>query len=386
MLELQQTTTSRVIISGPTKPLAFFVAGDGRIASVDAPQNTEANEMSTLGMVDLQVNGFGGIDFNKDDLTAEELDHALTAMLATGVARCLPTIITAHTECLRARLRALDSAICNSRLGPVMIDGIHIEGPFLSAKDGYAGCHPKDAMRLPSIENFDYLTEGLRTPIAMMTLAPEHDGSTQFIRELVSRGTTVSLGHTRATRDQILQAIEAGATMSTHLGNGIAHMLEKNNNPLFAQLGEDRLIAGLIADGVHVPPYMLQSWIRAKQVSRVALVTDATAAAATRPGTYTLGDVTIERGTDGIVREPGSPYLAGSGVTLDQCVRNIMNWHGYDLATTFCMARNTPLSVLGKSAIPSVGDIAECVFWQQHDAQWHVTGARIGNWQVHINS
>lgn len=386
MLELQQATASKIQVSYATRSFEIGISDAGQITAIDDRAGSSSDMLSTFGLVDLQVNGFGGVDFNAEGLTADMLDHALTAMLATGVTRCLPTLITAQTDTLRERLKVLDKAICTSRLGPVMVDGIHLEGPFLSPEDGYAGCHPKDAMCLPSLKTYNYLTEGLTTPIALLTLAPELEGSADFIREIAGQNITVALGHTRATREEIEAAVAAGALMSTHLGNGIAHLLEKNNNPLFAQLGEDNLVAGLIADGIHVPPFMLQSWMRAKQTNRIALVTDATAAAAAPPGSYTLGDVAIERGVDGVVREAGSPYLAGSSATLDQCVRNVMKWFDYDFETAFLMARDTPLSVLKKSAMPAIDDIAEYVSWGRCDGEWHVREARIGPWQVQLNS
>ncbi|MBT3359220.1 MAG: N-acetylglucosamine-6-phosphate deacetylase [Rhodospirillales bacterium] len=340
------------------------------------------DDQTTLGLVDVQVNGFAGVDFNSDGLTAEELDCALTAMLATGVTRCLPTIITAAPDRLRARLVALDTAVRESRLGPWMVDGIHLEGPFLSPEDGYAGCHPTEAMRPPSLEVFDKLTANLAAPVRLITVAPELDGAIPFIEALSRRGTVVALGHSSATHDVVKHAADAGARMSTHLGNAISHLLEKNNNTLFAQLGEDRLAAGFIADGAHIPPYMLQSWIRAKEPRRTVLVTDATAAAAAEPGMYTLGDLGIERGDDGVVREPGSPYLAGSSATLDGCIRNVMRWFGYDFAAAFAMARNHPLSILNLPTAPAVGDAAEFVRWSREGDEWRVIASRIGPWQV----
>ncbi len=382
MPDLQQATAAEIIISQPSRPRRYAVADDGRIAAAGAVVAEVGDAITTPGLVDLQVNGFGGVDFNADGLTADALDRALTAMLATGVTRCLPTIITAPADRLKARLQALDAAVRDSRLGPFMVAGIHLEGPFLSPEDGYAGCHPKHAMRLPTIAAYDELTGGLGTPVVLTTIAPERAGAVPFIRELVARGVVVALGHTHALRDDILKAADAGAAMSTHLGNAISHQLEKNDNPLFAQLGEDRLTAGLIADGIHIPPYMLQSWIRAKTTGRVVLVTDATAAAAAEPGKYTLGDLAIERGADGVVREPGSPYLAGSCATLDGCLWNVMHWFGYDFATVFRMVRDTPLSILGRAAEPRTGDIAECVDWRRADTGWQVAGARVGPWQI----
>ena len=381
MARLRKSETSEFTISGPGAAFRCDVDATGRICGIH-PASPNDKKIVTLGLVDLQVNGFAGIDFNADGLTAEGLDQALTAMLASGVTRRLPTIITAAPDRLRARLSALDAAIRESQLGPWMVMGLHLEGPFLSKEDGYAGCHPKDAMRLPNVAVYDALTADLSMPVRLVTVAPELDGALHFIETLSRRGVVVALGHTEATSDSVRRAADAGARMSTHLGNAVTHLLEKNNNTLFAQLGEDRLAAGFIADGAHIPPYMLQSWIRAKQPQRTMLVTDATAAAAAEPGMYTLGDLIIERGEDGVVREPGSPYLAGSSMTLDACVRNVMQWFGYDFDTAFAMARDHPLSILECPTMLDYGDAAEFVQWEKVGDDWHVVESQIGPWQV----
>ena len=368
---------TEVVVSAPGAPRRYRVTPDGTIAEA-APAEADTERMVTLGLVDIQVNGFGGVDFNHHGLTAETLDRALEAMLANGVTRCLPTIITASQDRLRARLQAVDAAIANSRLGRWMVRGLHLEGPFLSPEDGYAGCHPKEAMRPASLEAFDALTEGLQTPVRIVTVAPESEGAIEFIRAAKQRGIRVAIGHTKATRDEVERAVEAGACLSTHLGNGIGHLLEKNENPLLAQLGEDRLSASFIGDGIHIPPYMLQTYIRAKETARTILITDATAGAAASPGRYTLGDVNIERGADGVVHEPGSPYLAGSSATLGGVVSNVVEWFGYDLAEAVTMARTNPLRLLGEADQPAPGDAAELVWWRRTEAGWQVDEAQVG--------
>lgn len=360
----------------------YRVEGSGRVIGWEKAAPTPVVPV-TLGLVDVQVNGFAGIDFNREDLKAADLDRALSAMLACGVTRCLPTIITAVPERMRARLRALDRAIWESRLGTLMVDGLHIEGPFLSPEDGFAGCHPKDAMQPASMKTFDSLVDGLHTPVSMVTVAPECEGALAFIRKATARGLIVAIGHTNATRAQVEEAAEAGARLSTHLGNAISHQLVKNENPLFAQLGEDRLFASFIADGIHIPVYMLQSWIRAKEVKRSVAVTDATAGAAAAPGSYTLGDVPIERCEDGVVREPGSKYLAGSSATMDGILRNLMAWFGFDLETALTVARTNPLHLLRRPAIPDQGDVAEFVWWRGAEDGLRVARAQVGPYRYH---
>jgi N-acetylglucosamine-6-phosphate deacetylase len=297
------------------------------------------------GLFDLQVNGFAGIDFNDDAITAGALDHALAAMRACGVSHCLPTLITAHEATLAARLAALDAAVAGSRFAS-MVPGYHLEGPFLSPAQGYAGCHPAAAMVAPDTTLLDRLRAIPRRPVLMLTLAPELPGAIALIRDGVGRGMVVALGHTSADRQTIEAAAEAGATLSTHLGNALPQPQPKFDNPLMAQLAEDRLTATLIADGIHVPPHALKAMIRAKGDANVILVTDATAAAESPPGRYKFASMTLAREADGRVHEPDSARLAGSSLTLDQAVRNIVAWHIAPLSAALRYARENPRTVL----------------------------------------
>ncbi len=306
--------------------------------------------MITGGLVDLQVNGFAGVDFNAADdsppLTADALDGALEAMLATGVTCCLPTVITAPADVLARRLRVLDAAVANSRLGPLMCPGFHLEGPFLNPANGYAGCHPPTAMMLPSYELIRDLESGLHRPILLLTLAPELAGAEACIAAARKAGKLVAIGHSAATGEAVARAAAAGASLSTHLGNGLPPILPKLDNPVFAQLAENRLHASFIADGIHLPPFALKAMIRAKGPGGAFLVTDATAAAAAVPGFYRFGELTVERGADGAVRVPGAQVLAGSSLCLDAAVRNVVRWGIATAREALDLASTVPASLL----------------------------------------
>jgi len=292
------------------------------------------------------VNGFAGVDFNSARLTADALDHALHAMLRTGVTRCLPTLITAPESVLAARLAALDTAVAESRLGPLMVPGYHLEGPFLSPRDGYAGCHDAAAMIAPDRRLVERIAMGLRRPILLLTLAPELPGAAALIRWCRARGMVVAIGHTAAGPAEIAEAVAAGAALSTHLGNAAARIQHKFDNPIMAQLAEDGLAAGFIADGLHVPPFALKAMIRAKGVSRTILVTDATAAAAAPAGRYDFAGMAIERNEAGEVRAPGGSVLAGSALTLDLAVRNLVAWRIASADEAIRMASDHPAQAL----------------------------------------
>lgn len=299
----------------------------------------------SAGLVDLQVNGFAGVDFNAETITAEALDQALEAMLATGVTTCLPTLITAHPHELEARLRALDAAVAASRLGPAMCPGYHLEGPFLNPLPGYCGCHPPEAMTAADPALIARLRRLATRPILMVTLAPELPGALELVAALAGEGVIVALGHTAAGFEQVAAAAAAGARLSTHLGNGMTQSAHKLENPIFAQLAEDRLEASFIADGIHIHPRALKVLLRAKGLDRAMLVTDAVAGAAAAPGQYRFAGMAIERTQAGAIRLP-SGALAGSALCLDQAVRNLVAWGLATAEQALALASTRPLALL----------------------------------------
>ena len=302
--------------------------------------------MITPGLVDIQVNGFAGVDFNDGHLTSDGLDHALEAMLATGVTSCLPTIITAYPDELEARFVALDRSITESRLGALICPGYHLEGPFLNSADGFSGCHPASAMTAADAALVEHLQGLLKRPILLVTVAPEVAGGLDFIRAMHTQSRLVSIGHSAANFSMVDAAVVAGATLSTHLGNGLPQILPKLDNPLFAQLAEDGLLATFIADGIHIPPQALKALIRAKGIERSALVTDATAAAEAPSGVYGFAGMRIERAESGMVSQPGKTGLAGSSLCLDDAVRNLVRWNIASFDQAIEMASKRLLEVL----------------------------------------
>lgn len=305
--------------------------------------------MISSGLFDVQVNGYAGVDFNDIRLTPAAFDQALEAMLADGVTGCLPTLITAMPDTLRERFRVLDHAVQHSRLGRLMVPGYHLEGPFLNAGPGYCGCHPPTAMSDPDLGLIDELDALLSRPILMVTLAPERHGGIAAIEALRRQGKTVAIGHSAAGYADVAAAAHAGATLSTHLGNGLPQELPKLENTLLAQLAEPGLKATLIADGHHLSPEALVALIRLKGVENCILTTDAVVAAAAPPGRYRFAGMEIERNGDGVVRAPGAIGLAGSALRLDAAVRNLVEWGITDVAVALRMASEQPRAALAYS-------------------------------------
>jgi N-acetylglucosamine-6-phosphate deacetylase len=293
------------------------------------------------GLFDLQVNGFGGIDFNAPDLTADRVAEALEQMRATGVTRCLPTLITSSFDRFAANARVL-ACISNPAIA-----GIHMEGPYVSPDEGARGAHPREHVVLPTIDDFSRRQYAAGGRIALVTLAPELPGAMPLIEHLVATGVRVAIGHTAATPQQIGEAIGAGATLATHLGNGCPQMLPRHPNVIWELLAADALFASLIVDGHHLPAATVKSMIRAKGPGRTMLVTDAVAAAASAPGRYTIGSVDCELRDDGRVSLPGTPYLAGSSLTMDRAIANTVRFTGLSIDAVIPMASTIPAAYIG---------------------------------------
>jgi len=387
-IERRKSDSHLIYSTQAEPPVTCDVDATGIITAIhggEQPARPWPDDFSTPGLVDIQVNGFAGVDFNAPGLTAERMDYALGQIAASGVTCVLPTLITALEAPLLAQLAELDKAVSDSVLGPLMVPGYHIEGPFLSPKDGYSGAH-SGARMIPGSRDLVRRLESVSSrPLRIMTLAPEQPGVIDLIPFLTGRGIACAIGHSAASRSQIDAAVSAGATLSTHLGNGLPHQLNKNENPLFTQLGRDELTASFIADGIHVHPESLQSYLRAKTLARSIIVTDAVSAAGPNlgPGLYSIGDLEIERRADGRVQIPGSTYLAGSSATMDQMVRNLMAWFGYSMSDILVMARTNPARLLpGIADAPTVGAAVGLVRWALRDGVVAVRETHIGPWIV----
>jgi N-acetylglucosamine-6-phosphate deacetylase len=274
--------------------------------------------MPSPRLFDFQVNGFGGVDFQRDDISLEDLRRAVSALVQHGVSAIFVTLVTADAERLVRRFEAIERA---RSLDPDiyrMFAGYHLEGPWISPEPGFRGAHSPGPIHGPSAPEFDRLQGAAGGNIRLVTLAPEWPGSPEFIAGLVRQGVHVALGHTNASESEIDGAIAAGARFATHLGNGTPGTLPRHDNVIQRLLSRDELTACLIPDGVHLPPFVLRNFFRAKPPGRVLFTTDAMSGAGAPPGTYTIGDLTIAIGADGIARQPGGGGFAGSTLAPDE--------------------------------------------------------------------
>lgn len=299
------------------------------------------------GWVDIQVNGFAGVNLSAEGLRIEEIRSMNARLREEGVMAWCPTLVTASSHQIETNLRTIALACERDQALGAAIPAIHLEGPYISPEDGARGAHPRSHVRPPDWDEFMRWQEAARGRIRLLTLAPEQYGAIAFIQTAVRAGIVVAIGHTAAPTSIIKAAVNAGASLSTHLGNGIASQLHRHENPLWAQLADDRLSASLIFDGFHLPADVMRVFLRAKGIERCVLVSDAAAQARMPAGVYqTPIGGKVELHENGRLSLYGSEYLAGSASSLKDCIAVAVRDAGCTLAQAVQMAAVNPWRVL----------------------------------------
>jgi len=335
-------------------PVEISVAG-GRIVRIVPAAHQSPAEMRSLpivapGFVDLQINGYQGREFNDPQLTAENVRDVAIAMDNCGCTSFLATCTTDRHEVLANSFAVIARAIEELPEVAARISGIHCEGPFISPIDGPRGVHPKQHVRLPTVDEFQRLQDAARGRIKLLTISPEYDEAIPVIRAAAKSGVLVAIGHTAATSEQIAAAVDAGARMSTHLGNGSHAIIRRHPNYIWDQLADDRLVASLIVDGHHLPATVVKSMIRAKGPSRCVLVSDVTSLGGMPAGRYStgLGDLEVlENGK--LVIAGQRDILAGASMLMDTCVAQAIRFAGISLTTAIEMASTQPAALIGRN-------------------------------------
>ncbi|MBV8072465.1 MAG: N-acetylglucosamine-6-phosphate deacetylase [Acidobacteriaceae bacterium] len=342
----------------------------------DLIEGSDTNEYIAPGFVDLQVNGFAGVDYNDPAAESSAIAASIRTMFETGVTRFFPTIITGSEDRMKGALRNMAEAkAAFERAGMVegqAIEAFHVEGPHISPENGPRGAHPLEHIRPPDLEEFKRWQEAAGGLIRLVTVSPEWDETPHYIAEIVRSGVVASIGHTKGTGDQIRAAVDAGATMSTHLGNAAHPSLPKTSNYIWDQLAEDRLTACFIVDGIHIPRTFVRAAMRAKGPERSILVTDAVMPAMCKPGAYKLGQVDVELRPDGSVVMQGGSRLAGSALRMDKAVSNTVHFTGLPLSSVLAMATTNAARVgrvSGRLRALSPGERADFVRFTWDDAE-----------------
>lgn len=334
---------------------------------VDAPEEGDGERWIGPTLLDIQVNGAFGIDLQSGDAGPDALRELGAALARHGVSQWVPTIITGPPDRLLRACRAFGEAIEGDAALRACAPGLHIEGPYISPEDGPRGAHAREHVRPPDAAEFDRLYEAARGRILYVTVAPEMPGAAAFIAHCTARGVAVALGHHLGGAEDIARAVDAGARLSTHLGNGIASILPRHHNPIWPQLAEDRLYASLIADLHHLPAPVLKAFVRAKGADRVILVSDAAPPAGLAPGRYDLAGIPVDLHSDGLISLAGTDLLAGSGMMLLQGVVNAARATDLSMTEAFRAARENPARLLGlpmPAWPPEVGGAADLIAFE----------------------
>jgi N-acetylglucosamine-6-phosphate deacetylase len=305
------------------------------------------------GYFDLQLNGYAGIDFNTDGLTADQLHRACAALRKDGVGACLATIITEHIDVMCRRIQAIVTLRGRDDLARQIIAGLHVEGPFLSPKSGYPGAHPVDAIHPASVDETRALLDAGAGLIRLFTLAPENDQGFAVTRFLARQNIVVSAGHCDPTLDELRGALDAGLSMFTHLGNGCPGTLHRHDNVIqrVLFLARQRPIwCCFIADDVHIPAFALANYLALAGIERSIVVTDGTAPSGLGPGTYSLGRWQVTVGSDMVARSPDGSHFLGSASTMRDCERILQQRVGLNQQQIVQLTKRNPRAAIGASA------------------------------------
>lgn len=298
--------------------------------------------------VDLQINGYGGVDFNAPGLTVEQVIAVTDRLECDGTRGYLPTIVTGNPETTVETLRVIAAARKRSARCERNILGVHLEGPFISSELGAVGTHPIEWVAKPSRELFDRFQDAGNGLVRLVTVAAEVPGMPEFVKWLSSQGVVVSLGHQMAsTPDDVRPCIEAGAKAFTHLGNGIPNMIPRHDNIIFTALAEDRASVMFIPDGHHLPDAMLKVYTRAVPLKRLIAVSDAQYPAGMPPGEYDVCGAHARLEPNGLLWNPSRNCLVGATTPMAAMMKLLQDRIGLSMDECIAIGRDNPRALIG---------------------------------------
>jgi N-acetylglucosamine-6-phosphate deacetylase len=373
------SSSQRILGRDPATGQGIAVTTEGGlIKAIESVHHGESRWLSA-GFVDLQVNGYAGHDLNGPTLDIETVRGLCRSLLKVGVTTFLPTLITAPEVRIVAALRTIREACAQHAEVAAMVAGIHVEGPHIAPEDGPRGAHPAADVRPPSVAEFDRWQQAAGGLVKLVTLSPHWPEAPAYVRHLVQAGVTVSLGHTSAEAAQIDAAVAAGATLSTHLGNGSHAMLNRRHNHLWPQLADDRLTAMFIADGHHLTPAQLKVMLRAKAPGRALVVSDTVALGGLSAGKYeTPVGGKVELREDGFlaIDDGTGDYLAGAALPMIAAVPVLVGQVGLTLGEAVALMTAAPGRFVGGRGVLAVGQPADLVAfrWDGSSARPEVSG------------
>jgi N-acetylglucosamine-6-phosphate deacetylase len=334
-------------VDGFTGSPVEITLGGGVVKSRVSVEGAQDLPWIAPGFLDAQVNGLQRLDYTAPGLTGDMAAAIASGLLPSGTTRHVATIVTAPADRIVNNLSTLAAACDEKNALSWAIPAFHVEGPFIAPDEGPRGAHDVESVRDPDVGELREWYSASRGRLRLITLAPERPGAIRFIEEAVDLGVTVAIGHTAADHADILRAVDAGAGLSTHLGNGSHALLPRLQNYLWVQLAEDRLSAGMIADGFHLPDSVIRVFSRAKGLERIMLVSDVAPGAGLAPGPYRWGNIDIRVHTDGHLSLGSTEYLAGAGHLLDRCVAVFTRATGVGVPEVIPLVTRNPARILG---------------------------------------
>ena len=365
--------TVRGLLYSDGKPVGIEIK-DGRIAGIiPLPSGEPAPETYIApGLIDIQINGYLGVNFSGDNLTADGIRKATETLWKEGVTSYFPTVITSPHERIKSNFAVLAEAMKEPETGR-SIAGFHLEGPYISPEKGFRGAHHEQYVRPPDWDEFLQYQEAAAGAIKLVTVAPGTEGFLPFIKNASGQDVVVSLGHHDGTADEIRQSADAGAVLSTHLGNGCANMINRHHNPIWPQLAEDRLSISIIVDGHHLTREEVRSFYKVKGPDKTILVSDAVDLAGLEPGEYTWGD-RVRVLTPEVVKLPAEDVLAGAALPLRACIGNMMDYTGCSLEEAIRMASTNPARLFRLEGLGEIkpGNRADLILFTLEDGEMKI--------------
>lgn len=377
--ESSDTITLQGISYWDENPVSISLE-NGKITALKplGPKTDRPSLYIAPGLIDIQINGYVGVDFSGPDLTVEGVIKATKALWKAGVTSYFPTIITSDLGLIKKNFAILAEARKNPEIGQ-SITGFHLEGPYISPLAGFRGAHLEKYIKKPNWTEFQEIQEAAENGIKLITVAPEIDGAIPFIRKCVESGVIVSLGHHNGSAEEIQRAVDAGAKMGTHLGNGCANEINRHHNPIWPQLSNDAITISIIADGFHLTKEEVRTFYKAKGVENTILVSDALDLAGLPTGEYIRGERKLVLTPD-VVKLPKENVLAGAASPISKCVGVVMEYTGCSLKNAIQMASTNPARLFSLDGLGevAVGKQADLILFSIKDNQMVIEQTYVG--------
>ena len=378
-LHAQEVTVLRGLLYTDARAVEIEIR-DGIILRIrDLGEEEESPEVYIApGLIDLQINGYFGVDFSGPDLKEGDLMKATQALWKVGVTTYFPTLITSDIQRLHENFAVLARAKDAPEIRAA-IPGFHLEGPYISPLPGFRGAHLGKYIKEPDWKEFKQIQESANHQIKLITVAPERKGAIPFIENCVRNGVLVSIGHHNANPSEIQAAVDAGVRMATHLGNGCANEIHRHNNPIWPQLSQDLLSPTIIADGFHLTREEVRTFFKVKGVDKTILVSDALDLAGLEVGEYIRGERKLLLTPD-VVKLPEENVLAGAASPISKCVGNMIRFTQCSLGEAIQMASTNParmLSLQDRGEI-KVGKRADLILFRMVDTEMDIRNTYVG--------